>query len=195
MSKVCYIDVETTGTNAFKHGIWQLAFILEIDGKIQEEQAHKMKPFNSKEIELDALKVGGISKEDLATFEDPRNCFQYVLETWGKYIDRFDKQDKMAFVAYNSPFDNRFLRAWFKDNGDQYFGSWFSGEICVMRKFNDFIITTGSEEPENRKLQTAAQYMGLNTDTIDWHDARADVAITRELYYKLNHETREYYNA
>lgn len=61
--KRCYIDVETTGTNPAKHGIIQLAGKIVIDGVEKNSFDFKMKPFPGQEVEEEALKVTGTTRE------------------------------------------------------------------------------------------------------------------------------------
>ena len=43
-----------------------------------------------------------------------------------KYVDKYNKDDKFFLVGYNNAsFDNSFLKAFFVQNGDSFFYSWF----------------------------------------------------------------------
>jgi len=49
-------------------------------------------------------------------------------------VDKFDKKDKLHLAGYNiGGFDIPFLRTFFLQNNDKYFGSWFwSDSLDVM---------------------------------------------------------------
>lgn len=52
--------------------------------------------------------------------------YKQFVDLLSKYVDRYNKKDKFFLAGYNiASFDNSFLRAWFIQNGDKYFGSWF----------------------------------------------------------------------
>lgn len=57
--KLCYIDLETTGTKFWRNGIHQISGCIEIDGEVKESFDFKVKPFHSCDIEDEALAVGG----------------------------------------------------------------------------------------------------------------------------------------
>ena len=50
-----------------------------------------------------------------------RHMIYYLVE-----LEKFDKKDKFFLVGYNNAsFDNQFFRAFFVQNNDMYFGSYF----------------------------------------------------------------------
>ena len=117
-----------------KHGIHQISGEIVIDGVMKEDFNFYVQPAPDKEIENKALSIAGITREDLAKYPPMKDVYKSFVAMLDKYVDKFNKKDKFFLVGYNNAsFDNPFLRKFFEDNGDKYFGSWFwSNSIDVM---------------------------------------------------------------
>lgn len=101
----------------------------------------------------------------------------------GKYVDKYDKQDKFFLVGYNNAsFDNQFLRGFFSQNGDNYFGSWFWSNSIDVMVLASHHLASRRHEMENFKLATVAKFMGINVDDEALHDAFYDIYLTKEVY-------------
>lgn len=189
MTKLFFFDIETTGVKFWKNGIHQISGCIEIDGEVKEEFNFNVKPNPACLIEDEALKVAGVTREQIAGYEDMKVVYAKIVNMLSKYVNRFDKTDKFFLVGYNNaPFDNPFFRAFFVQNGDQYFGSWFwSSAIDVMvlaaNELKDI-----RHEMENFKLMTVAKTIGIEIDEAKLHDAMYDIYLTREIYHKLQGE-------
>ena len=182
--KLAYIDVETTGLSANKNFIHQLAMIIEIDGEVVEELNLKVKPPTGAIINKKALEIGGVTIDDLRQYPEYDEQYKVFVDTLGKHVDKYDKQDKYHFVAYNAHFDNSFVRAFMSACGDNYFGSWFrSNNIDVM-------VVAGQTLKEERhlmknfKLATVVEHLKIGVQG-DVHDALHDIRLTRELYKQV----------
>ena len=128
--KYCYIDVETTGLDSKRHGIIQLAAIMEIAGKEVSRYSEKIRPASSCAADKDALKISGNTVEMILDYQPEALAYRAFVAWLGEHIDKFSKSDKTFFCGYNSSFDNQFVREFFARNNDPYFGSWFwSGEM------------------------------------------------------------------
>lgn len=101
----------------------------------------------------------------------------------GKYVDKFNKKDKFFLAGYNNAsFDNQFLRAWFLQNNDKYFGSWFwSNSIDVMVMATPYLADKRSEM-ENFKQGTVAKTLGIQVDDSKLHDALYDIQVCKAIY-------------
>lgn len=182
--KKCFIDVETTGTVRKQHHIWQLAGeIVDVDNTVLERFNFKFRPFSLEHIDLEAIAHSGITYDEL--YDLPMSSdeafveFQAIL---GRHCNKYDKNDKYQFVAYNANFDNEFLREWFSCYEDNFFGSWFfNPSICVMQAMAMFLLDVRHLIP-NFKLGTLCECAGLGWDKSKAHDAMYDIEKTRELF-------------
>ena len=101
----------------------------------------------------------------------------------GKYVDKFNRKDKFFLVGYNNAaFDNNFLRGFFLQNGDEYFGSWFwSNSVDVMVLASNYLLDRRAEM-ENFKLSTVAKFLNISVEDDALHDAQYDIELTKLIY-------------
>ena len=101
----------------------------------------------------------------------------------GKYVDKFNRKDKFFLVGYNNAaFDNNFLRGFFLQNGDEYFGSWFwSNSVDVMVLASNYLLDRRAEM-ENFKLSTVAKFLNIAVEDDALHDAQYDIELTKLIY-------------
>lgn len=180
MSKQAFIDLETTDLDPVKGGIHHIAGIIVIDGEEKETFNYHVQPFASDVINDEALKIAKITRENLVDYLPPAFVHFDLTQRMKEYVNKFDSSDKFQFLGYNSPFDNQFLREWFKKCEDNYFGSWFwSPDVCVMRKAAD-AFAEHRHKFVNFKLQTV--YRWIFGKEFEAHDALADIRATKEIY-------------
>jgi len=191
-SKIAFADVETTGLNPYLNAIHQLSVIIESDGEVVEKLDFRIRPFYHAKIDQIALDKGGVTEEDLTKYDDHKEVFKIFKKTLGKYVDPYKKTDKYDFVAYNSPFDNEFIRQWFNRNGDTYFGSWFwNPDICVMRLVAFWMKLKKIDRPVNMKLIQVSNLLGFTKSPDDddkWHDSMFDIEMTRRVYNHVKND-------
>ena len=184
--KILFYDIETTGTRFWKNGIHQLSGAVVIDGEIKETFDFRVRPNPNAIIEQEALDVAGVTKEQIMQYEPMDVVYKKFVELLGKYVDKFKRNDKFYLAGYNNaPFDNQFLRAWFVQNNDKFFGSWFwSNSIDVMVMATQYLIDK-RPEMENFKLSTVAKYCGIDVEADSLHDALYDITLTMKIYDKV----------
>ena len=195
VNKLAFVDLETTGLFPYRHGVWQIGLILAELGPtrtltITGRHKWEMGPHEGDVIDGKALKVGGITEEDLSEFPEPMQVFGELSTILDGTVDKYDKKDKMFFLAYNSTFDEGFLRSWFKKCGSNFFGSYFHHpDICVMRLAHQAVamgnLLWNRGEMKNFKLGTVANELGVAVNEEDLHDALVDVDLTMRMYVKL----------
>ena len=182
--KICWIDLETSGLNPSEHGIVQLAGILEVNGIEKCTFDFKVRPFPQQKIDPEALAINGFTHEMLESHMEPHKVYQELIEIFSGYVNKYDKTDKMFFAGYNSQFDDTFLRKFFENCGDGFYGSWFARPtldvyVIAMDKMGAVWNTL-----TNHKLATLADYFSIERDGT-LHNALCDIKMTRELYYKV----------
>jgi DNA polymerase III epsilon subunit-like protein len=202
LSKLCFIDVETTGLKAYTACVWQISVIVQDGPEMLGKFKANIKPYKKKQwkngkeffadpvIEDKALAVNGVTREELETFEEAEQVFKRLLEFLGQFIDPYKKKtdpekEYLTFVAYNSPFDEDFVRNFFTSMKNNFYGTYFKYDICVMRLFSHFVYLTGGDMRASRKLINAYEYLGL-PDVGQWHDAEADNIATFNLFNEIN---------
>jgi len=176
--KIFHFDAETTGLDPQKHDIIQLAYVVEIDGKEQEEGNVFIQPFDYSVINPAALEVNKLTVEQLKTFDDPRLAYSNLIKMLSKYIDKYDRTDKFQPAGYNLGFDCEFFKEFFAKNGDVYYGSWFNWKRIDPLGVLYFMDGMGKISLPNYKLETVCDHFGIK---IDAHDAISDIRATKQL--------------
>lgn len=181
--KLFYFDLETTGTNPGRHGIHQISGEIEIDGKTVETFDFKVQPNPQAQIEDAALAVGGVTREQIMAYPPMGQVYTKLVTMLGKYVNKYDKTDKFHLVGYNNRgFDDNFLRGFFLQNGDNFFGSWFwSDSIDVLVLASTYLAYCRRELP-NFKLATVADFLGIDTTAGKLHDASFDIYVTKTVF-------------
>ncbi len=89
--KVCWCDLETTGLECKRHGIWQAAFLIEIDGVVKDKKNFFMYP-EGKVVEPGAEEMMKVSLQELKEAY-PFAVFAKVMmrDFVKKYVDPFIK--------------------------------------------------------------------------------------------------------
>lgn len=122
MSKLLFFDLETTGVKFWRNGIHQIGGIVDIDGQEVERFDIRLAPNPAATIEQEALDVAGVTLEQVKSYQPMEEGYRQLVGILSKYVNKFDKRDKMYLVGYNNAgFDNSFLRALFQQCGDKYF--------------------------------------------------------------------------
>ena len=184
--KSLFFDVETTGLDPQANAIHQLSVIIDIDGEVVEEVDYKLSTPPGKIIVDEALAVSKVSRDDLLGYPNFSTVYTEFIELMSKYVDRFNKKDKFFLVGYNNAsFDNNFLRAFFNNCRDKYYGSWFWANPIDVYVMASFIKMAERANYPNFKLMTAAGAFGIEIDEEKLHDALYDAQVTRKLFYEV----------
>lgn len=180
--KLLWFDAETSGLDAVRNDILTLSGIIEIDGKIKETFDFKVQPFDYNNLDDEALKINGLTLEQIKTFEEPKKVHRKLVAILSKYVNRYNKFDKFQPSGYNVVFDVNFLGEFFKKCGDKYFGSWVDyHKLDVATLVQIFHLKNKLNLP-NYKLVTACESLDIK---INAHNSMSDIEATRELFYKL----------
>ena len=178
-----FFDLETTGTDHRKHGIHQIAGLIEIDDEVVEHFNFKVAPNPKAQIDQEALTVCAVTEEQIKAYPEMKTVYNAFIKMLGKYIDKYDQKDKAWLIGYNNrKFDDIFLRAWFEQNGDSFFGSWFwTDSLDVLVLSSQYLLNRRKNMP-SFKLRRVAKEVGLEVDESKLHDASYDIELTREIY-------------
>lgn len=192
--KILFFDLETTGLGYDKAGIVELAAILmEMDDQNNLKTLDKIDlhicPRPNKFIDQESLKINGLTEEIINSYQDDASAFEQFVNFLNKHINQFDKMDKMLLAGYNNNhFDNDFLRYWFKDNNNNFFGSYFwSGSIDLFADVSRYYLHYRPAF-KNFKLGTVAKTMGINVNTDSLHNGLYDIILTIKMFKFLLNE-------
>lgn len=187
MAKLFFYDLETTGVNFWRHGIHQISGAIVIDGEIKERFDFKVKPHEKAIIENDALAVGNVGKEQILAYPLMSEVYKNLTSMLAKYCNKFDKKDKFHLVGYNiNSFDNAFFRAFFVQNNDNYFGSWFWSDSidCMVLASNK--LRSKRTELIDFKQKTVAAYLGIEVEEAKLHEAQYDIDLCMQIFEKVS---------
>jgi DNA polymerase-3 subunit epsilon len=183
MEKLFFYDLETTGTKFWKNGIHQISGAIVIDGEIKERFNFKVRPNESAIIEEEALKVANVTKEQVMAYPPMKDIYSQIIKIISKYVDKFDKKDKFHLVGYNNAsFDNPFFRAFFVQNNDNYFGSWFWSDSIDVMVLASYKLMKYRSKMVDFKQSSVAKYVGIKVDDSKLHDADYDIDICMKIY-------------
>lgn len=186
MSKLFFYDLETTGTRYWKNGIHQISGAIMIDGEIKEKFNFKVKPHKDCVIEDETLAIAGVTREQIALYPEMSVVYGKIISMLSKYVDKFKKTDKMYLVGYNNAsFDNQFFRAFFTQNRDNYFGSWFWADTHDVMVFASNYLRMKRTQMVDFKLKSVAKAVGIEVDEEKLHDAAYDIDLTMQIYDRV----------
>lgn len=181
-SKLLWFDTETTGIDHNECAIWQLSGLVEIDGRVVDEFDFRIAPFPGCKVEEGARKLQDGRKWDVAELREAPSLQAQLTafkSKMGRYVNKFDRDDKFVPCGFNVHFDIDFLIASFKRCGDKYFGSWFFWAPIDVRTFVGVAVGKYGQRFKDYKLKTICDGLGISLDA---HDALSDIKATRDLY-------------
>jgi DNA polymerase-3 subunit epsilon len=180
--KILWIDTETSGLDPKKNDPLIISGIVEINGEVYSEFTVKSAPIEWDSVSRKALKVNGITLEELAEFPKPDRALELFKKKLGDYVNKFNKEDKFYIGGYNVRFDLNFMSEWFKKQDDKYFGSWFNWKMVDVMSLLHTLDFRGVFTFKNYKLKTITESLGIGHSA---HKAESDIAVTREIYHVL----------
>lgn len=122
---IFWFDTETTGLDPEKHGITALGVIIENNKQVIEEFQYSINPAPEIQFDPKALEVQGKTIEEIRSGMASEIVFALLKEDLARHVNKFNKKDKFVQAGYNVGFDDSFLRQFFIQNNDKYYGSWF----------------------------------------------------------------------
>lgn len=182
-AKELWLDCETSGTDPKRHDILRLAGIVVVNGKEKESFDLKLRPENPANISDEALAVNHLTRAEIDTYPPAQEAYDSFLEVCGRYVQKFNKQDKFFLGGKNVDFDKGFLWELFRRRGDPYLGSWIWGATLEVQTLMAWARLQGLVPAlANYQLGTWCTAMQI---PLDAHNALSDVRASRELWLKL----------
>ena len=178
--KILWFDTETTGLDPNRHGLIQVAGIIEIDGVAVETFDITSAPMSRDEIDYEALRINGREYDDIIQYDAPAVAKARLSAILARHCDKFDKLDKFSLGGQNVAFDVGFLSSFWNKQGDKFLGSYINWRKIDLLQIVDMMSTFGGLELPNRKLKTICEYLGVELS--DAHDALSDIVATRECF-------------
>lgn len=189
--KLLYLDTETTGTNEAIHGVIQIAALMEVDGVVVGQYETLVRPWDTCQIAEGALEVSGITIEQMVD-APPEDYAVATFTRWlQKFISKFDKKDKAFMIGFNTPFDDRFLRALCDRVGEKYLGSFKWPDLLDVRGFAAYYLGPERAHMTNFRLADVAAKLLTDAEMLealageDFHSAMADIRVTRAVFQKV----------
>lgn len=186
MVKILFFDLKTTGVKYWKNGIHQIGGIVDMDGEEKERFDIRVRPNPQAIVEPEALEVAGVTMDEIMAYQPMEEGYRQLVGILSRYVSRYDKKDKLYLAGYNNAaFDNQFLRAFFVQNGDNYFESYFWPNPLDVYSLVTPRLFERRPMMDNFKLMTVAREMGIEIDESKLHDATYDIELTRDIYYRV----------
>ena len=178
--KILFIDLETSGIDPHKHGVIQIAGVIEVDGAVAEEFSFDCSLYPDQACDPKALQVTGKTPQQISGYPAPGLAYKSLLAIFDKYIDRYNKNDKFHMVGQNPQFDYAFLTEFFRRNGNAYFYAYVQYYLIDLIAITALFRSAGKIDVPNMKLPTMTAYFGIKHKA---HDAMEDIKATRQLYH------------
>jgi DNA polymerase III subunit epsilon len=182
MIKKLYYSLLTTGTDPDKNGIYHIGAIIEIDGEVKQRINIRCKPTSKVNIDKEFIMSRGMSMEKFKEFPGSKAGYVAFTDMLSLFIDKFNKEDKFFLIGYNNRLmHDRFLKAFFKAHGDDYFGSYFWSNTIDTMSLASMRLMEARPRMANFKLSTVAPKFGITTSATTY-DALYDASLIKALY-------------
>jgi DNA polymerase-3 subunit epsilon len=182
--KQLWFDTETTGLDAVKNDIIQIAGEIIIDGEVVEEFNIRCQPTSYEHVHPKALECNGMTIEQIRTFQTSGDGCKEFLAILEKYFTGSLNDGNLKFTpaGQNIPFDIGFVDQWIVKTGpkvilDDYLTTEVIDTRVIAKSIPKDILKV-----ENHKLTTLAERFGIEFEA---HDALEDIKATRKVYTEL----------
>lgn len=182
--KLLYLDTETTGLTD-NSAIVQIAGAIEIDNEVVEWFNIRCKPHKGADISESALKTIGFTIEELNQEQESEEALKELEEIFSKYVDRYNKNDKLIMICHNFPFDFRMLYNFYNRLNNRFMGSFidFKLNVCTLNLVKSLQVMGVLPILENNRLETWCKHFNVSLENA--HDALEDIRATREVYKNI----------
>ena len=183
--KLLFCDLETTGLDPVKNGIYQMAFQVYIKGQFTKRFHITTCPFEDDEIEEKALDVGNVTEDQIRKYQVPIVAHKTLKTILRRYVDPYIPTDKFFFIGYNPNFDKDFLCEWFKKCGDPYFMSWIFWPPIDVAQLALFDLIEERHKMKRFNLETITKHYAIDGEKTNYHDAAYDIEMTKRIFFHI----------
>lgn len=191
-NKIIYLDTETTGLIPGHHDVIQIAGIEEENNQIIDEFEFKLQPFHMRNIDDEALKINGFTKEELLYFPDAEHGIARLIIILTPYM----VGDDILFAGQKAFFDLFFIQALFRKSAHAIRKTFDimtrAHNATIDLKTLTLLAMLQGHKIKSNSLADVCEYLGVKNERP--HDALSDVRATRECFLKfkvvLNQNTR-----
>lgn len=178
-----FYDLDTTGIDFRKHSIHRIAGVVEVNNEIVEEFNILSRPHPKAQLDDESLKLCKKTREEILAYQDMKEAYKEFKILLSRYIDPFSKNQRAWLVGFNNrKFDDLFLQAWFKQNGNELMGAWFwSNTLDTLVLASQYLIERRPSMP-SFKLSRVAKELGVEVDMDRLYDASYRIHLTRGIY-------------
>jgi DNA polymerase III epsilon subunit-like protein len=171
MAQLVFVDLETTGLDAERHGIIEIGCIFETDGKREAESFQSLVNPGDVEYTDEAAEVHNIRREVVA-----------AAPPLPEVLREFDRRcaDEAILSGWNTKFDEAFLHRAYKRYGLPWRFDYHIFDVWSLYKR----LQLRGELPADLHLGlgTVARHFNIVRDGEDHHRALTDVEWTWRLY-------------
>lgn len=183
--KKIFLDTETTGLDKNIHGVHQISGAIQINGNFVESFDFKFRPYDGCEFTEEAMTTCGLTKEEiLSRTLSEKEAYQLFHDLLIKHVNKFNKEDKFFFYAYNARFDFEMLIEMFLRNDDKYFFSFFWTNLIDIMSLASEALVNERHKISKFKLLNVAKALNIRIDEKRLHEAIYDVSVMLEVYNK-----------
>lgn len=181
--RLLWTDTETGGLEAGYHEMLTIAGIIEIDKKVVDEFYYKIKPNFPERLQDGALKVNGLTREEVMTFEDSGVVFNRLKTKFIKYgVDGAVFGNRLVGAGHNVGFDKGFLNAFFTYHKCDTLYYWLDYHHMDTMSVAAWLRYCGLLDVKNLKLETLCKHFNI---PLKAHDALEDIRATKLLAVEL----------
>ena len=185
---ICALDWETTGRRPGYHEIIQVGIIpLNNDLKPSETIRpfyHNIKPLHPERAQKQAMKVNGMSLDDLLRYAPEPGKIADLLREWFEKLD-LPQYKQIMPMAHNWAFESAFAMSWLgEDEMGAIFHAHFRDSMGLAVAVNDLSACHGEKIPfPSVSLETLCNK--LKVENLSPHDALSDSLAGAEVYRQL----------
>jgi DNA polymerase-3 subunit epsilon len=180
--KLLILDVETTGLSHFKDSIVEIAAYYYENNKKKKIFNMSCKPKKGSSVEPGSIAAGIVPYTNMSYEE----LYWKFIEFLDSIVNKFDKEDKLILTAYNSAFDEKFIRQFFKDNNNKFYGSYFKTKSLDVLHLAHMHMIVNNIKYDKLNLKSTCENLKVKVDEDKTHRALYDVNLTQQVLAKVS---------